>query len=90
MNARKVIFHLRENPEGNLSFLEGQRDLPFSIKRAYYIYNVPFDGRRGFHAHKELEQCLICLNGSCKTGRTGADYNNICLHFFHFVSSPIL
>lgn len=66
MNCKLVSFHLRKNPAGNLSFLEGERDLPFEIKRAYYIYDVPADGRRGFHAHKELQQCLICLHGSCK------------------------
>lgn len=66
MNCKLVSFHLRENPAGNLSFLEGEHDLPYEIKRAYYIYDVPANGRRGFHAHKELQQCLICLHGSCK------------------------
>ncbi|MDO4973578.1 MAG: FdtA/QdtA family cupin domain-containing protein [Eubacteriales bacterium] len=66
MNCKPISFHLRENPAGNLSFLEGEHDLPFEIKRAYYIYDVPADGRRGFHAHKELQQCLICIHGSCK------------------------
>ena len=66
MNVRRVTFHQRTGPEGALSFLESERDLPFPVKRVYYIYNVPDHQRRGYHAHKELEQCLLCLHGSCK------------------------
>ncbi|MBQ3802883.1 MAG: WxcM-like domain-containing protein [Oscillospiraceae bacterium] len=66
MNIGKIAFHKRTGPEGALSFLEAERDLPFPVKRIYYIYNVPADGRRGFHAHKELQQCLVCIHGSCK------------------------
>ncbi len=66
MNIGKIAFHKRTGPEGALSFLEAERDLPFPVKRIYYIYNVPPDGRRGFHAHKELQQCLLCIHGSCR------------------------
>ena len=37
--------------------------LPFEVKRVYYLYDVPVDSVRGFHAHKELEQLLISLGG---------------------------
>ena len=48
---------------GELSFFEGTRELPFSIKRVYYISKVPEGVRRGFHAHKELKQLLFCPYG---------------------------
>lgn len=46
--------------------LEQFRNVPFEIKRLYYIYNVKENERRGFHAHKSLQQILICANGSCE------------------------
>lgn len=54
------------DPRGALTFLEEDADVPFSIRRIYYIYRVAEGERRGFHAHKRLKQCLICLGGSCK------------------------
>ena len=49
---------------GSLSFFEGNKDIPFTIKRIYYIYNVPQHGSRGAHAHKNLQQILFCPYGS--------------------------
>ena len=53
------------SPEGmgSLSFIE-KKIIPFSIKRVYYLYDVPLNGERGGHAHKHLFQVLIALNGS--------------------------
>ena len=48
---------------GELSFFEGMHDVPFEIKRIYYISKVPEGVRRGFHAHKELKQLLFCPYG---------------------------
>ena len=48
---------------GELSFFEGLHDVPFEIKRIYYISKVPEGVRRGFHAHKELKQLLFCPYG---------------------------
>lgn len=48
---------------GYLTPLESQGDIPFDIKRVYYIYDVPNEVKRGFHAHKKLEQLLICVSG---------------------------
>lgn len=48
---------------GQLSFFEGEKSLPFAIKRIYYISKVPEGKRRGFHAHKELKQLLFCPYG---------------------------
>lgn len=49
---------------GNLSFIEESRQIPFVIKRVYYLYDVPSGASRGGHAHKELEQVVIALSGS--------------------------
>lgn len=48
---------------GELSFFEAGHDIPFDIKRIYYISKVPEGVRRGFHAHKELKQLLFCPYG---------------------------
>ncbi|KAA3622998.1 MAG: WxcM-like domain-containing protein [Flavobacterium sp.] len=48
---------------GNLSVIE-KDVLPFTIKRVYYLYDVPSDSSRGGHAHKELKQFVIALSGS--------------------------
>jgi len=48
---------------GNLSVIE-KDVLPFTIKRVYYLYDVPSDSSRGGHAHKELKQFIIALSGS--------------------------
>ena len=48
---------------GSLSYLESWKDLPFSILRVYYIYEVPKGIKRGGHAHKKLKQILFCPYG---------------------------
>ncbi len=53
------------DPRGNLVVLEEGRDIPFAVKRCYYIYGVREDAPRGFHAHKTLQQLLICVAGGC-------------------------
>lgn len=49
---------------GKLSFFESNRDIPFEVRRVYYITNVPKNGKRGGHAHKNLRQILFCPYGS--------------------------
>ena len=51
---------------GKLIALEEKKEIPFSIRRVYYIYEVEKGVRRGFHSHKELEQVLVCVHGSVK------------------------
>lgn len=68
--GRLIIFSLIEfqdisDDRGSLVAIENNRNIPFEIKRTYYIYNTK-NLARGFHAHKKLQQILICLNGSCK------------------------
>ncbi|WP_155834462.1 sugar 3,4-ketoisomerase [Butyrivibrio sp. FC2001] len=55
-----------ERPMGHLTPIEALEDVPFEVKRIYYITRVPENTIRGFHAHKNLEQVLLCLNGSVK------------------------
>lgn len=52
------------DPRGNLTFIEGNRHVPFSIERVYYLYDVPGGADRGGHAHKELQQLLVAMSGS--------------------------
>jgi dTDP-4-dehydrorhamnose 3,5-epimerase-like enzyme len=49
---------------GNLSFVENSKNIPFDIKRVYYIYDVPGGSDRGGHAHKNLEQFVIAVSGA--------------------------
>ena len=52
------------DPRGNLSFAENFKQVPFEIKRAYWIYDVPGGEARGGHAYKENEEFIIALSGS--------------------------
>lgn len=59
-------FKVNKNEKGSLVALEQNSNVPFEIKRVYYIYGANPDSKRGLHAHKKLEQILICVHGSCK------------------------
>lgn len=52
------------DPRGNLTFIEGERHVPFPVRRVYYLYDVPGGESRGGHAHRELEQLIIAMSGS--------------------------
>jgi dTDP-4-dehydrorhamnose 3,5-epimerase-like enzyme len=52
------------DPRGNLTVVEENQDVPFDIKRVYYLYDVPGGESRGAHAHKALYQLLVAANGS--------------------------
>ena len=49
---------------GNLTFIENDKHVPFSVERVYYLYDVPGGAVRGGHAHKDLHQFIIAANGS--------------------------
>ena len=66
MQVKKYMFQPHGDERGQLVALEEYKDIPFEIKRVYYIYDTKQGVRRGFHAHKNLEQILICVHGSCK------------------------
>ena len=51
---------------GSLVVIESCRNIPFEIKRVYYIFNTQSDASRGFHAHKQLKQVVVCVAGKCR------------------------
>ena len=64
-NFRLVKFEVRPTDGfGSLAFFEAKKDIPFEIKRIYYVFNVPQNVQRGGHAHKQLKQILFCPYGS--------------------------
>jgi len=59
-------FNVMGDHRGKLTAIESLRDVPFEIKRIYYLYETLEGVPRGFHAHRELKQVAICLTGSCR------------------------
>ena len=51
---------------GSLVALEGNKSVPFDIKRVYYIFGTKEGVSRGFHAHRNLKQVVVCVTGSCR------------------------
>lgn len=66
MFAKMIDFQTHTDFRGELVVLEEKKEIPFKIERVYYIYNTPKGVVRGKHAHKKLEQILICIHGECK------------------------
>lgn len=61
-----IDFPVLGDNRGKLVAIEGNRHIPFEIKRVYYIYDTSPDVARGFHAHKGLRQVAVCLSGQCR------------------------
>lgn len=59
-----IQFPKIQNRAGNITPLQNNIEVPFEIKRVYYLYDVPSGESRGAHAHKELEQLIIAASGS--------------------------
>lgn len=66
MQVIKYMFQPHGDERGQLIALEENKDIPFAIRRVYYMYDTLPGVARGFHAHKSLQQILICIHGSCK------------------------
>ncbi len=60
-----ISFKEIRDSRGALVSLEAGKNIPFEIKRVYYLYDLNKEPR-GFHAHKELQQVLVCVAGSCR------------------------
>lgn len=65
-NCSLIKFRDITDKYGHLTPIESKKDIPFEVKRIYYISQVEKGVIRGFHSHKKLHQILICLNGSVK------------------------
>ena len=65
VGVRILNFNKIGNRDGSLIPLEGCGNIPFNIKRVYYIFDTKKNVERGFHAHKDLKQLCIAVKGSC-------------------------
>ena len=65
MNYEIIPFTAHGDSTGSLIAVETGREIPFTVKRVYYIYNTAPDALRGRHAHSRLEQLIFCPSGSC-------------------------
>ncbi|WP_279145518.1 sugar 3,4-ketoisomerase [Photobacterium carnosum] len=61
-----IEFNHLGDDRGGLISLEQNKNIPFDIKRVYYILDTQQGVARGFHAHKDLQQVAICVKGSCR------------------------
>lgn len=66
MQVIKYVFQPHGDDRGQLVALEEFVDIPFTIRRVYYMYDTKEGVVRGHHAHKSLQQILVCIHGSCK------------------------
>ena len=80
MNKKTVqdayqINFISHNDDGSLVALEESKEIPFKIKRSFYVKGVKTRDSRGNHAHYETEQVLICLNGEITVYLSDGRYN---------------
>ena len=63
MNVKLIDIPTIENNLGNIAVVENST-IPFSIKRVYYLFDIPSSSKRGGHSHRNLQQVLIAISGS--------------------------
>ncbi len=106
MDTKIIKFDTMGDKRGALIAIEQNIQIPFDIKRVYYIFNTKKNVIRGKHAHQNLAQVLVCLNGSCRIlvndGFTKDEYlldqpdkglylgNNIWREMYNFSDNCIL
>ena len=75
INVPKIL-----DTRGNLSFIEENNHVPFAIKRAFWIYDVPGGVRRGAHAYRDTEEFIVALSGSFDVILDDGEGNVITYH----------
>ena len=66
MNYKIIDMHVYGDERGKLVSLEENQNVPFDIKRVYYIFDTLPEQERGKHAHKNLEQIIVAIDGACQ------------------------
>ncbi len=66
MKIELIDFDLKGDERGSLIAIEANKNIPFDIKRVYYIFATKLNVVRGKHAHKKLKQVAVTVHGSCK------------------------
>ena len=66
MNYRLINLKVNGDERGKLISLESNKNIPFEIKRVYWIFDTVPDQNRGLHAHKNMEQIIVAMGGSCQ------------------------
>jgi dTDP-4-dehydrorhamnose 3,5-epimerase-like enzyme len=66
MDIKIIPLQAHGDERGSLIALEEDNNIPFKIKRVYYMFNTKGGVKRGFHAHKRLKQVAIAVRGSCR------------------------
>lgn len=66
MQIKLIQLQKHGDERGSLIALEDQKNVPFTIRRVYYMFGTEPGVRRGFHAHKQLKQLAIVVRGSCR------------------------
>ncbi|WP_288842413.1 FdtA/QdtA family cupin domain-containing protein [uncultured Deefgea sp.] len=66
MQIKLIQLQKHGDERGALVALEENKNIPFPIKRVYYLFGTQAGVRRGFHAHKQLHQAAIVMRGSCR------------------------
>ena len=60
-----IDFEIHPDERGKLTSLSSSKEIPFEIKRLYYTWDMPKEAIRGGHAHRNLDEVVICLHGFC-------------------------
>ncbi|MDR2663443.1 MAG: FdtA/QdtA family cupin domain-containing protein, partial [Treponema sp.] len=63
-NCSIIELPINHRNKGNLTVIDNGNNIPFDVRRIYYLYDIPAGESRGGHAHKELQQLVIAVSGS--------------------------
>jgi dTDP-4-dehydrorhamnose 3,5-epimerase-like enzyme len=66
MLTKLIDLQVLGDERGSLIAMEEFKNVPFKIKRIYYLFDTKQEVSRGFHAHKKLQQLAICVRGNCR------------------------